>query len=112
MPGIGRTPDPSRFLLIPLIVGLVCLLGASAMVFLWLDYASQQRAIDRLIRTSQRIFAKELDERFDLLEIAIQYLRRDHDLSAAYRSGDRNALYQAALPIFRDISPQHRITHF
>lgn len=112
MPGIGRTPDPSRFLLIPLIVGLVCLLGASAMVFLWLDYASQQRAIDRLIRTSQRIFAKELDERFDLLEIGIQYLRRDHDLSAAYRSGDRNALYQAALPIFRDISPQHRITHF
>ncbi len=111
MPGIGRTPDPRRFLLIPLIVGLVCLLAASAMVFLWLDHASQQRAIDRLIRTSERIFAKELDERFDLLEIAVQYLGRDRDLSAAFRSGDRNALYQAALPIFRDISPQHRITY-
>ena len=112
MPGIGRTPDPRRFLLIPLIVGLVCLLAASTMVFLWRDYATQQRAIDRLIRTSERIFAKELDERFDLLEIAIQYLGRDRDLSAAYRSGDRNALYQAALPIFRDISPQHQISHF
>ncbi len=112
MPGIGRTPDPRRFLLIPLIVGLVCLLAASTMVFLWRDYATQQRAIDRLIRTSERIFAKELDERFDLLEFAIQYLGRDRDLSAAYRSGDRNALYQAALPIFRDISPQHQISHF
>ena len=112
MSGIGRTPDPKRFLLIPLIVGLVFLLAASAVVFLWLNYSSQQRAIDRLIRVSERMFAQKLDERFELLEIMIQHLDHDGELSRAYRSGDREALYQAALPIFRDFSPRHRITHF
>ncbi len=112
MPGIGRTPDPRRFPLIPLIVGLVFLLCASAVVFLWLNYSSQQRAIDRLIRASERMFAQELEERFEILQILIQQLGRDRDLSRAYRSGDREALYQAALPIFRGIAPRHRITHF
>ncbi len=112
MPGIGRTPDPRRFLQTPLIVGLMFLLGASAVVFLWLNYSSQQRAIDRLIRASERMFAQELDERFELLEVLIHHLDGDGDLIRAYRSGDREALYQAALPIFQDISPQHPITHF
>ena len=112
MAHIGHTPDPRRFLLIPSIVGLVCLLAASAVVFLWLNYTSQQRSIDRLIQTSQRIFTKVLDERFELLEIAVQHFSHDRDLSGIYRSGDRDALYQAALPIFRNLSPRHRITHF
>jgi signal transduction histidine kinase len=109
---IGRTPDSRRFLLIPLIAGLVCLLAASAVAFFWLDYASQQRIIDRLIRASERMFAHQLDEHFELLEILIEHLDHDGELSRAYRSGDREALYQAALPIFRDLSPRHRITHF
>jgi len=111
MSGIGRTPDPRRFLLIPLIVGLVCLLAGSAVVFLWQDYTSQQRAIDRLIRVSEGMFARELSERFDLLEIAMQRFDHDRVLSRTYRSGDRKALYQAALPTFRIISPRHRIAH-
>jgi signal transduction histidine kinase len=80
-------------------------------VFLWLDYSSQQRAIDRLIRASERMFAHQLDEHFELLEILAQHLDHDRELTRAYRSGDREGLYQAALPIFRNISPRHRITH-
>ncbi len=57
MPGIGRTPDPRRFLLIPLIVGLVCLLGDSAMVFLWLDYASNHRLGHPGLMRSEFVFA-------------------------------------------------------
>ena len=112
MSTIGRARDPKRFPLTPLIVGLVFMLGASAVVFLWLNHSSQQRAIDRLIQASERMFAQELEERFELLEILIGRLVHDRDLSAAYRSGDRETLYQAALPVFRDISSKHRITHF
>ncbi len=112
MPGNGRTPDPRRFLLTPLIVGLVCLFATSAVVFLWLNYSAQQRAIDRLIEASEQMFAQELDERFELLEILIHRLDHDRELSRIYRSGDREALYQASLPVFRDIASRHRITHF
>ncbi len=112
MSGIGHTSDPRRFPLIPLIVALVFMLGASAVVFLWLNHSSQQRAIDRLIWASERMFAQELDERFELLEVLVQYLGRERALSLAYRSGDREALYRIALPIFRDIAPRHRINHF
>ena len=112
MAHIGRTPDARRFLLIPSIVGLVCLLAASAVTFLWLDFNSQQRAIDRLIQTGQKIFTKELYERFEILEIATHSLNRNRDLSQAFRSGDRDALERAARPIFDELSPRHRITHF
>jgi signal transduction histidine kinase len=111
MSSISRTPDPRRFLLIPIIVGLVCLLGVAAVAFLWQNYSSQQRTIDRQIRASERVFAHQLEERFELLEILIQHVDHDHELSRVYRSGDREVFYQAALPIFRDFSSRYRITH-
>ncbi len=99
-------------ILIPLVVALVLLLGASLMSVFWLQRTQVYEAVRRALTSAQQLFQLELRKDSDLLTNSIFFLERDQRLQQAWMSKDRDKLLSLTEPLFADLRTKFRITHF
>ncbi|MFA7384221.1 MAG: ATP-binding protein [Desulfurivibrionaceae bacterium] len=99
-------------ILVPLSLTIAVLLGA----FLYSSYHIRARqGLDDMQHRDEttQLFLKELLERQSAqMRGILSQLTLDKGLREAMRKGDREALYNLSMPVFRQIKQHHGITHF
>jgi HAMP domain-containing protein len=99
-----------------LILAVVFCLGAIALVNGALARRTYEQdlqfAADEAVRTAGKAFASMERREVDKLSAAVDALISDKALAAAFAQRDRDRLYEAAAPIFRELRERHGVTNW
>jgi signal transduction histidine kinase/CheY-like chemotaxis protein len=108
----GMTEKIRLRVLVPVGLVLLILLIASISCIYWLQSVHVSRELAVRIDGVDRLFRTELEQDAALLATAIGFLKNDETIRDAWLSSDRDALLEAAAPLFNEISSRFRVTHF
>jgi hypothetical protein len=101
---------------VKLIIAVVFCLGAIAVVNAALARHNYQQDLqytaEQSVRTAAKTFASMERREVDKLSTALDALLGDKVLAAAFAQRDRDRLYEAAAPIFRELKERHGVTQW
>ena len=101
-----------RQILLPFSLACACLFFFS----LFSIYREEEEHIDRdflaTAEAAQKIYDELQKNHQKTLNVAMEFVLQDKTLKAAYRSGNRETLFMAAIPVFERLRHDQSITHF
>jgi len=109
-------PDPGGRIKVRILVPVVCALAAIVVIAIVSIYREHEKSFDKEIR--EKISAvrgqleRELDEDAQVLKGLAHLLARDENLRKAWQARDRQKMLALAEPLFRELRPEFRVTHF
>ncbi|HIJ79490.1 MAG: hypothetical protein OEY01_11805, partial [Desulfobulbaceae bacterium] len=71
------------------------------------EYEMREAILD-----AQRTYSVALDKDAEVMLGMLDFLKKDESLQQAWLAKDRGLLLQQALPIFKELKPKYRVTHF
>lgn len=115
MDSAGRKRDAERIkrpILMPLGAALVVLLVVSLYGVFWVQKLHINKGVQSHLSGVRNLFQGMQDEEAKLIGILLDEYKDNADFEKAYLAGDRQKLFQAAMPIFQGVRARHQITHF
>jgi len=107
-----QTYNLKNRILIPLSLALVILLTGFVVSF----YQNQARHLNaeiiQKLESVEKLFAAQLDNDAQMMSAGLEIVLHDKQLQTALKNKDRGALLKQALPLFKLLRSNHRITHF
>lgn len=101
-----------RQILLPFSLACACLFFFSLFSIYWEEEEHIDRDFLATIEAAQGIYDELQRNHQKTLSVAMEFVLHDKTLKAAYRSGDRQALLTAAIPVFEKLRHDQSITHF
>ncbi len=78
----------------------------------WIQQRHIKEAITTTISNTDELFKHELAEEAQMLNVMIDYLQQDKNLTQAWLAGDRDRVFEYASRKFHTINPGRKVTHF
>jgi len=93
-------------------LALFALLAITVSSLFWLQRSHINHYIHNKLGEVKKMFYGKIDSDAQLISGMIGLIKDNPTLQKAWLAQDRDALYEAALPIFDEIRPKYRVTHF
>ena len=107
-----KTEKIRKQILVPLALTLVFLIAGGIYAIYFLQQHHINKDLSSTLDEVSEIFELELDQEAQLLKGLINFIKDDEQLQAAWLAQDREGLLEIALPVFTEIKPKFRVTHF
>lgn len=107
-----KTEKIRKQILVPLALTLAFLIAGGIYAIYFLQQHHINEDISSALDEVSEVFDLELDKEANLLQGMITFIEDDQELQAQWFAQDREGLLGAALPLFEEIKPKFRVTHF
>ncbi|CAN2039000.1 hypothetical protein GMMP15_1020006 [Candidatus Magnetomoraceae bacterium gMMP-15] len=99
-------------ILVPLGVVFVIFLSTSIFSIYWLQHRHITENVREAVDGVQQLFPELLKKEAKFMEVQIDFIKKDKNLQSAYLAKNRDALFNHALLIFKNICSKYNATHF
>jgi PAS domain S-box-containing protein len=93
-------------------VGFLILAATITAGFSWYQARQLRETVSNSVATTARAFKSQVENDAEVLDGLVDLLEREPSLQKAFMTGDRDALLKCALPLYKDLRKNHRVTHF
>ncbi len=101
-----------RRILVPFVACISIITGFILVMGLLLKSEMRNANVYDELDVLQKTFDFMLEKDAELLEAKLSHIVRDKGLQQAWRTGDREVLYQTAAPVFERLKAKYRFSHF